>query len=243
MKPDVPRGNASAMERDRRANLAERTTKLVSEKQTPPSLQRMSVTVRTAGVLLALSMLVMGGLHEAVNPVMKYDPWAIHRGEIWRLMTGHMAHLSAVHAALNLAALGLMLYGFGYGRSGRALLFCAVVSALTISLSLYVWQPNVSYYVGMSGVLHGLFLFMLLPLCSQKKPLAWFALTLLAAKLLYEFWQPAGSTATEQLIGGPVLTVAHWYGAVGGMLASGLWCSYRTLTRQCSATRNSDQSN
>ena len=182
---------------------------------------------------LAILTLPLGVLHEAVNPSLQYDPQAIRSGEIWRVLTAHIVHLSAIHAALNLTALGLMIYGFGQSRSTPSLAFCALISALTISLSLFFWQPQVSYYVGLSGVLHGLFLFMLLPLCSQKKPLAWFALALLAAKLLYEFWQPAGSAATEQLIGGPVLTVAHWYGAMGGMLASGLWCSYRTLTRQC----------
>ncbi|MCP8898948.1 rhombosortase [Gilvimarinus xylanilyticus] len=192
---------------------------------------------------LAILTLPLGVLHEAVNPSLQYDPQAIRSGEIWRLLTAHIVHLSAIHAALNLAALGLMMYGFGQSRSTPSLAFCALVSALTISLSLFFWQPQVSYYVGLSGVLHGLFLFMLLPLCSQKSVLAWAALALLVVKLVYEYWNQVANAATEQLIGGPVLTVAHWYGAVSGMLASGLWCSYRTLTRQCSATRKSDQSN
>jgi len=164
---------------------------------------------------------------------LRYGRAAVADGEWWRLATAHLVHLGPGHLLLNLAGLALVgwLTGREFGAAGWWLV--AGVSAATISAALYLLHPGVAWYVGLSGVLHGLLAGGLVPALRRRDAAAMILAALLAGKLAWEAL--AGPLpGAEQTAGGPVLVEAHRYGALGGAIAAlgALGWSRRSRTAQ-----------
>lgn len=169
-----------------------------------------------AALLLLAAILQATGL----TPMLRYSREGIAAGEVWRLITGHLLHLGPSHFTLN--AVGTALAAALVGQHLRALGWAVVwlVCALGVSAGLWWLQPEVDWYVGLSGVLHGLIVAgAIAGLADYRERL--FAAAVLAAivaKLGWEHWSGA-MPGTAALAGGSVITEAHLYGAVGGLLA------------------------
>jgi rhomboid family GlyGly-CTERM serine protease len=178
---------------------------------------------------LGIVLIMLGG--ESVSQWLRYDRLAIMQGEYWRLLTAHLTHLGWSHLLLNLAGLFLLwiLLGDVLSRTGWILLL--LVSALAISAGLWLFDPQLRWYVGLSGVLHGILLggALLLALNGSREGI--YLLLVCVGKLLWEqFMGPMpGSEATA---GGKVIVNAHLYGAVaGGVFVLSLWS--RNGWRKC----------
>lgn len=174
-------------------------------------------------LLSALALAGLAAANETLNPLLQYQRSAIDQWQVWRLFSAHLVHLNLVHGLLNLAGLWLIIFWVGAERRRASWLLAGALIALSISLALYLWQPNISYYVGLSGVLHGLLVFGLAPLCAQNLPAGWAGIIAISIKLCYEQIIPGGNSATEVLIAGPVVSIAHIYGAVSGALLAFVW--------------------
>lgn len=139
-------------------------------------------------------------------------------GELWRLVTGHWVHLGAGHLALNIA--GLMVVCLLFQRHPPVTEWIAylLVSPLVISLGL-LWQaPDLAWYRGFSGCLHGLLVFTALFSLRSEQRWGLLVLGFVALKLAYE-----NALYTPELenpfIGGRVIRQAHWLGALTGAIA------------------------
>jgi len=168
--------------------------------------------------VLACAALAVAAAGDDGAAALRYSRAAIADGEWWRLVTGHLVHLGPGHLLLNLA--GLALVGWLTGREYGAALWWVIIvaSAAAIAAALYVLQPGVAWYVGLSGVLHGLLAGGLVPAVRDRDPAAVILAALLAGKLIWEAL--AGPLpGAEQTAGGPVLVEAHRYGALGGVAA------------------------
>lgn len=147
----------------------------------------------------------------------RYDREQVANGAWWLYFTGHIVHLNWSHWLLNMAGLGIVAFFFTPYAPLWQWLLVLLVSAVCISAGVALWHPEIRYYVGLSGVLHGLFVFGALREIRHY-PLSGYVLTaILFAKLGWEFFQGA-LPGSEAFTGGRVLTDAHLYGAVGGLL-------------------------
>ena len=154
-----------------------------------------------------------------------YDRALVAQGEVWRLITASLVHLTWGHTVLNLGGLLLVWLLFGPNLSQRAWLTTWLISALLVGVLLFFHHPEVQRYVGLSGVLHGLFVSGALAELPRDRRWAITFLAVLAAKLTYE--QLLGPLpGSEASAGGPVLVEAHLYGALGG-IPVGLWGAWR----------------
>lgn len=152
---------------------------------------------------------------------------SVVNAEYWRLATGHWIHLGAGHLALNLA--GLAIIGLLFKRHPPLIEWVGylLISPFLISLGLLSLVPDLTWYRGFSGCLHGLLVFTaLFNLSSEKRwsllVLGFVALKLIAESMLY-------SPATENtFIGGRVVHQAHWLGALTGAIAGLLEKRFRT---------------
>jgi rhomboid family GlyGly-CTERM serine protease len=138
-------------------------------------------------------------------------------GEPWRLLTGHMVHLGWMHLVLNIAGLAAVWLIVGDALHPLAWLCVMLVAAATVSVGLLLLSPEIAWYVGLSGVLHGMLAAGAIASLKARPMLGWALLALLAGKLLLE-WQAGGDSAVSSLVGGAVITDAHLYGAVAGVI-------------------------
>ncbi len=185
--------------------------------------RRFKPTV-TALALLSLICLLPALLGTDAEDWLRYDRDKILDGQIWRLWSAHFIHLGWSHLGMNLAGLWLIGLLYGYLLNWPGWLLVNTCSALAISLMFLFFNPELIWYVGLSGVLHTLIVTgILLQLRSQPLWGEWALLLLLCGKLLWE--QRYGSLpGSAELAGGPVIVDAHLYGALIG-LALGLMIS------------------
>lgn len=170
-------------------------------------------------VLLALAsgLLALGGADLAGE--LRYQRVDILHGQVWRLLSAHLLHLNGAHLLLNLCGLGLVWALFTRELSGAAGWLVLLCSALGVGLGLLVFDPRLEWYVGLSGVLHGLFVAGALCLWRERRTEAALMLVVLAGKLLWE--QLLGPLpGTSAVAGGPVVVDAHLFGALGGGLGA-----------------------
>ena len=175
--------------------------------------------------LVLLSLLCEYGQGEQLRLLLRYEREAVLQGEYWRLLTGHLVHGSWLHLVLNCAGLGLITALFPDHYSTRQWLLIGLLSLVTIDVGFVFWEPQLAWYVGLSGVLHG-------ALAAggiawwryETKRLALALSMIFVGKLLWE--QLHGALP---LSGGMAVVVdAHLYGAIGGVIAGTiLWMNTR----------------
>jgi rhomboid family GlyGly-CTERM serine protease len=164
-----------------------------------------------------LALLVLIGLLEALRPwvheLLSYQRGRILDGELWRLLSGNLVHLGAWHAFLN--GLGVLVFVLlcpvHWGPWGW--LWRLGVLGLGMSLGLLFLQPQLDGYVGLSGVIHGLFLLGLWPQVRRGDLIAGGCLLYLIGKLGWELYAGA-PVSDEAAIGGRVIVESHLYGSL-----------------------------
>jgi 3-oxoacyl-[acyl-carrier protein] reductase len=84
-----------------------------------------------------------------------------------------------------------------------------------IDMGLYFGTPSIAWYVGLSGVLHGMLAAGAFAMLGEMRRFAVLVLAGIAAKLVWE--QTLGPLPfSESATGGTVITAAHLFGAIGG---------------------------
>lgn len=175
----------------------------------------------TPCILVAFAALVIAASGSSAADVLRYERGAVLQGELWRLLTGNLVHLGLSHLALNLAGLVLVCGLFHKSLTARQWLVVLFICALTTTLGLLVFSPQVAWYVGLSGVLHGLFVAGTLAQLQRGQRCAYVCVVLIGVKLAVELvWGP--SPELSSLIHGGVIVVAHFYGAIGGLVGHGI---------------------
>jgi rhomboid family GlyGly-CTERM serine protease len=177
-----------------------------------------------AGLLVLLSL-----TGESGREWLRYERSAVFHGQYWRLLTGHLVHGSVQHLLLNGVGLGLIAALFPREYSVRGWLLILGSSVAAIDLGFVLLEPQLQWYVGFSGVLHGALAAGALGWWRHESRRLALALTaVLVGKLAWEQWHGALPLSGDM----PVVVDAHLYGAIGGALASAvLWLRSRGWPR------------
>ncbi len=179
--------------------------------------------VGLSGVMLTLAI---AGFDQ--DSILAYQRPSIMAGQFWRLLTAHFIHLDLIHALLNLAVLPFILYLATQNNMAIQPLFAAIISCpFGISLGLWHFSPDITWYVGFSGVIHGLLLVTLLPGLPQHFLLSTVILVFLALKIYLE--QHFHLTHATHYLDHPVIYDAHLYGAITGLIIYGVFSLYQKL--------------
>ncbi len=159
-------------------------------------------------IMIVISVSLLAGFSPA-NPLV-WQREALNEGECWRLFSAHLVHLNLRHLMMNLLGLWLAKELTCATLTTTQWLSLWMVSSLGVSLLLLLLQPQLQWYAGLSGVLHGLW--------SGGAAFRWiverkniFLLVLLA---LFIRLTIGGHVSDEFL----VIAEAHWYGAFSGLL-------------------------
>ena len=174
----------------------------------------LSLFTRRDSLTLAAAVVLLGflqALPQAWHAVLRYDRDAVLQGELWRLWTGHLIHLGWVHWALNACGLVLCCVLADAPPAPRTLLWWVFVLSLGISVLFLLLVPHLAHYVGLSGVLYGLFVLALWPGVHRVDPVSIAALCAIIGWLGWQ-WIDGPAPSEMKLIGGNIIVQAHGFG-------------------------------
>ena len=181
-----------------------------------------------APLALAMLLLVLECFGDAGRQLLRYDREAIAAGEWWRLVSGNFVHLGWYHWMLNEIGILVLVLLCPERLAPAVWLRRLLLIGLGMTMCLFWLVPEMVWYVGLSGVMHGLFL---LGLARQALQRDWIALACLAylfGKLAWEMVMGV-PVSDEVAIGGKVALESHLYGALSA-LVYGL--VFRAFTRE-----------
>lgn len=149
---------------------------------------------------------------QAAREAMQFDRGLLAHGEWWRLLSAHFVHLDLEHAVLN--GLGLVLMWALFARDYPPWRWLAIylASALAVSAGLWFFNPQLHWYVGASGALHGVMTAGTLAHLRRGDLDGWILAVFIVGKLAYEQFAGAMPFAGSS----DTVVDAHLYGAIGG---------------------------
>ena len=163
------------------------------------------------GLAALCTLLQAAGLEHAL----RFDRDAILAGAWWSLLVGNFVHLGWSHLGMNLAGLALVVALVGKRYRARDWALVIVLCSLAVGGGLLWLNPEVRWYVGFSGTLHGLLVAGSIADLKVWPRSAALLLAGIAAKLAWE--QVAGALpGSEGMAGGFVVVDSHLYGALAG---------------------------
>jgi rhomboid family GlyGly-CTERM serine protease len=174
-------------------------------------------------VVVPCVLLACGGV--PVRAALRYDRGAILGGAWWRLFTGNFVHLGWSHLAEDMAGCVLLWLLFEDVLPGWRFPALIAVGALGVGFGLLAGDPDLRWYVGISGALNTVWIVGAMLLMRRGDGIGWLLGVFLLVKLVYE--QYLGPLPfSEATTGGVVVVDAHLYGAFTGALlvaASLVW--------------------
>ena len=167
-------------------------------------------------VMALILLLGLGG--DTARVALRYDSAAIASGEGWRLLTGNLVHLGWWHLFLNEMGLLVLVLLCPEQLSWSVWARRLLLLGLGMSAGLYFFVPGTRWYVGMSGLIHGLFVLGLgRQILIGRDLIAAGCLAYLVGKIAWEMYAGV-PVSDETAIGGKVLVESHLYGSLSALI-------------------------
>ena len=151
------------------------------------------------------------------NHQLAFDRDLIAQGEGWRIITGNLAHTNGWHLLLNLSGLAVLYSLFQEYLTGWRLPVLLLLLGTAVGLGIWWGCPQTQWYMGLSGLLHGLFVWGAMQDIRFRRHSGWLMLAGVAIKLGVDFYS-AGESPVSALIGARVHIESHFIGALAGLL-------------------------
>ena len=183
-------------------------------------LRRISYWRLPAVLIISSGIIELFG--DAGRSFLRFDRAAISMAELWRLVSGHFVHLGPNHFFLNATGLILVWLFVGMHFTVRQWLIVIVVSIAGIDAGLWFFNAQLSWYVGMSGLLHGMLAAGIVKGIQAVPREATVIGIAILMKIMFE--QLIGPLpGSEQAAGGDVIVNAHLFGVLAGVAAAAVF--------------------
>lgn len=182
---------------------------------------KLSLPLNSQAVTLPLIVFIIASLiyvlPEALSDSLIYNRDSIITGEYWRFFTGHFVHTNFNHLLLNLTGLTMLWALHGDHYTHKSYCLCFIICAAFCSIGIFYFDPQMIRYVGLSGVLHGIFVWGAIKDIQKGWQSGYLLFFGVWGKIIYE--QAFGASAdVEALINAHVAIDAHLWGAIGGLI-------------------------
>lgn len=158
------------------------------------------------------------GFGEGTSSSLQFQRDGIFSGEVYRVFTGHLVHVNNAHSFLNLFGLVLL------GMLSRQLLkprdwwWGMLICMCAVAAGLLLLDTELQWYRGLSGVLHGMTIILVLNARQLAGLIRGFLLIIISLKIVLEqtginIW------GSELAVNSPIIVNAHLYGVIGGFVA------------------------
>jgi len=184
-------------------------------------LQLKSLPTQTEKIFLPLIIIFLSCIayifDDTLGKTFIYQRDLVSNGELWRAFTAHIFHTNGYHLLLNICAVILLWALHGQFYKPRSYLLLLLISAATTSIGIHFYSVDIYSYVGLSGVLHGIFIWGAFMDIKYKDKTGYILLIGVLVKILHEQFYGA-SEDVAQLISASVAINAHLWGALGGLI-------------------------
>lgn len=180
---------------------------------------RYAVLIALLCTVFLFALCTALGLEVSGRPVLslfEFDRLAIEQGELWRVLTAHLTHLSLNHAFMNLAAAGIVFYLLDPKESQRQQFLTWLWLFAFTGVGLLLGSPHLYTYSGLSGALHGAILVAMMTSPFYAKWVKWLVVSVLCMKVGWEQSPIYNDMANFDLVGGRTEPDAHLYGLIAG---------------------------
>ena len=134
-------------------------------------------------------------------------------GQFWRLLSAHWAHTNWIHFLLNAVGLILCMSIATPNWSVKKWLSYQLILGLGISLLFTMFNPELRWYLGYSGILYGIFLLAAIDLYPRDRLIGILLGAAIVIKITLEQTSDINITSSD-IIGSPVIVDAHFYGVL-----------------------------
>jgi len=175
---------------------------------------------RPVATLLVAAAALATFLSPTATQWLVYDRDRVLAGQVWRLLTGHIVHLSASHLLYNL--LVFVMAGIWIERRHR-LAYLLLISLTVVTSSLYFLtvMPQMARYGGLSGVVSAMIVYVSIQEIGKGgiPRVIWMTvLALFLAKSGYEILFGQAVFASSNSMPIAVVPAAHVIGAITAIL-------------------------
>jgi len=150
----------------------------------------------------------------ALSSLLALDTSRVLSGELWRLFTGHLAHLTWRHYAVDALAYWLLVTSYAAWRGSRAATGLALAACVSVSLTVVAFGLH-PVYGGLSGLSCAAFAALVLAMLRDDPKDVW--CYVLAA--LFGIYLMLGESLAAGI---RVAPEAHWAGALTGAAFEGI---------------------
>ena len=181
-----------------------------------------SFPCKTQQILAPLAVVIISLIafifDNSLSDSLVYQRSLVNQGELWRVFSGHFFHTNGFHFLLNGAAVIMLWALHGHFYTIKTYSFVFIVSAIICAIGIHWFSLDINQYVGLSGVLHGLFIWGAIEDIKAKERTGYLLLLGILLKVSHEQFYGA-SEDVASLIGANVAINAHLWGAIGGIVA------------------------
>lgn len=175
---------------------------------------------------LILLMLCFSMAGTQVELLLEFNRDKILQGEYWRLITSNLVHYGFAHVAMNAAAFIIISFTLLRELSLKTYAMLLLICALAVNMGTLVFNPELSFYRGFSGALHGLIVAGLLFNSVRNRWLSYLGVILVFGKIIHEHQTDFQANELQALLPVKVAVDSHLYGALAGLVFFALMFAY-----------------
>lgn len=199
--------------------------------------QLKKLPIQTTHVIAPFILLIVALacfiFNSQISELFIYNRSLVIEHQYWRLLTGHVFHTNYAHLLLNTLAIILLWALHGQFYSTRQYCLLVIFSSIMISIAIFILTPEMTKYVGLSGVLHALFIWGALKDIAHKDKTGYLLLIGAIIKIAHEQIYGPSEDITK-LIHADVAIDAHLWGAIAGLLFYLLACLFSKIIKKSS---------
>lgn len=159
-----------------------------------------------------------------------YNRNSVDNFELWRLISANLLHTNAFHLLINSLAFLLIWNLYHKNLTTKLFILLFIFCSLGVTLGIHFFAHNINNYVGLSGVLHGVFIFCLYLEIKNHSKIAYLLVIIVFAKIFYE--QTFGADKSlAKLINANIAIESHLYGVICALffcLVYEIYLKYKT---------------
>ncbi|OOF17466.1 rhombosortase [Salinivibrio sp. PR932] len=117
----------------------------------------LHVPTQPLGLLIIVALVCVGVHYSSLAETWVWQRSALASGQAWRVVTGNFIHHNLFHLLTNMTGLGV--FGLMFYRHIGAGTLASLILWLACVVGLVMWWSPYQQYMGLSGVLYGLFMY------------------------------------------------------------------------------------